>query len=83
LNGKPNDHWLSRPETLRKLWVVFAALLAASVLAELGAGIKGYFVLDDWFGFAAVFGFVTCVGMVLFARLLGAFLKRADHYYDD
>ena len=31
----------------------------------------------------ALFGFLACVGMVLFAKLLGVFLKRRDDYYED
>jgi hypothetical protein len=31
----------------------------------------------------ALFGFAACAAMVLFAKLVGAFLKRRDDYYDD
>lgn len=81
VNGKP--HWLVRPGTIRVLWIGFAAVLALTVLAQLFVPVADYFTVDGWFSFYAVFGFVTCLGMVVFAKLLGYLLKRPDTYYDD
>jgi hypothetical protein len=78
-----NDHWLARPATIRKLWVGFISVLALTVLAQLFIGIKGYFVVDGWLGFGAIFGFLSCVAMVLVAKGLGLVIKRAESYYDD
>ena len=84
MNQPENDnHWLVRPRTIRLLWTVFIVVLALTVLAQLLIGIKGYFVVDGWFGFGALFGFFSCVAMVLFAKVLGLFLKRGEDYYDD
>ena len=77
------DHWLARPATIRKLWVGFIAVLAATVIAQLTIDIKGYFTVDGWFGFGAAFGFLSCIAMVLVARGIGRFLKRSEDYYDD
>ena len=81
---KPNadDHWLARPTTIRLLWRVFAAVLALTVLAQLVISVKGYFGVDGWFAFGAVFGFLSCLAMVLVAKGLGFFLKRDEDYYD-
>lgn len=78
-----DDHWLTRPETIRKLWILFAAILAVTVLADLFVAHHPHFGLDGTFGFGAWFGFASCVALVLFAKLLGVFLKRPDTYYDD
>jgi len=78
-----NDHWLTRPASIRKLWIGFSAVLAMTVLAQLVIGIKGYFGVDSMFGFAAAFGFFSCVAMVLLAKAIGALLKRPEDYYDD
>lgn len=78
-----DDHWLVRPATIRRLWWVFAAVLALTVLAQLLIGIKGYFGVDGWFGFGAAFGFAACCAMVFIAKGLGFFLKRNEHYYRD
>jgi hypothetical protein len=77
------DHWLVRPKTIRLLWVVFIGVLAATVLAEFAIKVKGYFGIDDWFGFGAVYGFGCCVLMVFAAKLLGFVLKRPDDYYHE
>ena len=78
-----DDHWLVRPATIRKLWIGFAFILAATLLAQVFVTVKGYFGIDGWFGFGAAFGFGSCVAMVIAARGLGWFLKRDEHYYDD
>ncbi len=78
-----NDHWLVRPATIRKLWVSFIVVLTLTVLAQLVIVIKGYFVVDGWLGFGAIFGFLCCVAMVLVAKGLGLLIKRPESYYDD
>ena len=78
-----DDSWLVRPATIRWLWRIFAGVLALTVIAQLAIYVKGYFGVDDWFGFGAAFGFLSCVAMVLFAKLLGVFLKRGEDYYGD
>ena len=80
---RDTDHWLVRPATIRKLWIGFGLVLALTVAAQWVIKVKGYFGVDDWFGFGAAFGFVTCVAMVASAKGLGVFLKRDEHYYDD
>jgi hypothetical protein len=81
MTDRNDDHWLTRPDTIRKLWWVFAAVLALTVLAQLLVDVKGYFIVDGWFGFGAVYGFISCLLMVLFAKGLGVFLKRPNDYY--
>lgn len=78
-----DNHWLTRPETIRRLWWVFGAILALTVLAQAFITIKGKFPLESTFGFAAWYGFVCCVAMVLVARVLGWWLKRPEAYYDE
>jgi len=77
----PQQHWLSRPGTIRVLWVVFAVILAATLAAEALVHMHPRFRLEGWFGFHAAWGFLGCVAMVLFANLLGVFLRRPDDYY--
>jgi len=82
MNDNPeNDSWLVRPGSIRLLWRVLWAVLALTVLAQLLIKVKGYFGVDDWIGFGAVFGFLSCLAMVLVAKFLGIFLKRKDDYY--
>ena len=81
MNDSENEHFLARPRTIRGLWWIFSALLALTVLAQLVFYVKGYFTVDGWFGFGAVFGFLSCLLMVLFAKALGLLLKRPNDYY--
>ena len=76
-----DDAWLARPSTIRLLWWVFAVVLAVSVAVQLIFPVKGKFGADGWFGFGAIYGFLSCVLMVLFAKALGTFLKRPADYY--
>ena len=78
-----DDAWLARPSTIRLLWRVFAVVLALSVGAQLLFYVKGYFGVDGWLGFGAVYGFLCCLLMVLVAKGLGFFLKRDADYYED
>jgi len=78
-----SDHWLVRPESIRKLWIAFIAILTLTVLADLIVTHHPHFGMDGTFGFGAWFGFISCVVLVLFSKALGAVLKQPDSYYDD
>ena len=75
-------HWLTRHETIRRLWIVFIGVLAATVLAELFVAHEAHFGIDGTFGFHAWFGFGACAVLIIMAKLLGVFVKRPDTYYD-
>ncbi len=83
----PNDdagkHWLVRSKTIRRLWILFFAALAVTVLFDFVVDRHGRFGLDAIFGFPAWYGLLTCVAMILGAKALGIVLQRADTYYDD
>ena len=74
--------WLLRKENIRTLWIIFIAILVATVIAGLFVHQHESFGIADSFGFFAWYGFITCVGMVVFAKLLGFILKRPEDYYE-
>jgi hypothetical protein len=78
-----NGNRLLKPHTIRTLWVIFALLLALSVVAEVFIHTHARFGIDGSFGFHAWFGGAACIGLVALSKLLGRFLKRRDSYYDD
>ena len=78
-----NGHWLVRPSTIRLLWVAFAIVLAVLVAFDVFLEPHPHFGLDGAFGFSAWFGFISCVALVAFAKLLGMLFKRPDDYYGD
>ncbi|MCB1959651.1 MAG: hypothetical protein KDE68_03865 [Rhodocyclaceae bacterium] len=76
-------HWLVRPETIRKLWIAFIAILALTVVAEFFVEAHPHFGIDGWPAFNAWYGFIACVIMVFGSKLVGMILKRPDTYYDE
>ncbi len=81
MTNPKDDHWLVRPDSIRLLWKVFIAILAVTVAVQFLTGTDGHFGVDGWIGFGAVYGFLSCLAMVLVAKGLGFFLKRPDDYY--
>ena len=77
------SHWLTRPATLRKLWIAFAVVLAAVVLAELFVLHEPHFGIDGFFGFHAWYGLASCGVMIAVAKAMGIFLRRRDTYYEE
>ena len=82
MNTEPQKHWLVRPENIKKLWVVFIAVLALTVIAKLFVESHPYFAIEGVFAFNAWYGFGACVAMVVGAKALAVLLKRKDTYYD-
>lgn len=78
-----SDHWLVRPETIRKIWIGGIVVLALTVAADLFVEHHPYFGIDGTIGFGAWFGFLSCVVLVFFSKGLGLIFKRRDTYYDD
>ncbi|WP_200381948.1 hypothetical protein [Thiococcus pfennigii] len=81
-------HWLYRRENLPNLWLIQIAILVLALLPEFFVHHHAHFpgqgmTLDASWGFYAWYGFTTCAGMVALAKVMGIFLKRPDHYYDD
>jgi len=80
-DSRNEDAWLARPASIRLLWRFFWAVLALTVAAQIVIKVKGYFGIDGWFAFGAIYGFLSCLAMVLFAKGLGYLLKRDENYY--
>jgi uncharacterized membrane protein len=75
-------HWLTRPETIRRLWIAFIVVLALVVLAEFGVAGDPHFAVERVFGFNAWYGFIACAVLIVGAKAIGLLLKRPDTYYD-
>lgn len=74
-------HSLYKKESIRKLWYLGISILGLTVIAEFFIHLHAHFENTAWFSFYAVFGFFSCVALVLFAKLLGFLLKRKEDYY--
>ncbi|MBX6322375.1 MAG: hypothetical protein IRY94_11155 [Rhodospirillaceae bacterium] len=71
-----------RRGTGRLLWGLFGAALAATVVAQAATPIHAWFGIEGTFAFNAWYGFASCVGLVVVAKLLGIVIMRRDDYYD-
>lgn len=65
------------------LWGLFFVALVASLIAERLIKIDAVAGIDGRIFFHAWFGFISCIIFVLFAKLLGFFLKRHEDYYKE
>lgn len=78
-----DEHWLTRPGSIKRLWIIFGAVLALTVLAELWISNDPHFEMERLFAFNALYGFLACAAMILVAKALGLLLKRPDTYYEE
>ena len=81
-NRKADTHWLLEPATIRKIWIAFIIVLVMLVIADFFVYHKSYFGIDGTFGFGAWFSFLSCLILVVIAKVFGALLKRSETYYD-
>ena len=71
----------SRAFGTRVFWVV-AALCVVVTFADLFYEKHGHYDAEHWFGVHGLYGFVSCVLLVLAAKELRKLLKRDEDYYD-
>ncbi len=83
LDDDRHRHWLVRRRTIRGLWIGSNVVLTITVLLNLVVPQAEVFGIEGVFGFAAWYGLLTCIVMILVAKGLGFILKRPDTYYDD
>tara|TARA_Y100000589_G_C26786403_1_gene479910 strand:+ start:111 stop:350 length:240 start_codon:yes stop_codon:yes gene_type:complete len=77
-----SNHWITKKENIRKLWIWLIFLLICLVVAQFVLPISGHFLVESWIGFAAWFGFISCIVMILFAKILGILVKKSEDYYE-
>ena len=76
-----SQHWILKKENIKKLWVCSIVLLVSLVLVQLFFPIKGHFEVESWIGFGAWFGFIACILMIFFSKVLGLVVKKSEDYY--
>lgn len=90
INSGDDTGWFERRGTRRLLWALLWAACAGTLVAEAVMqwsdnrhGHFGEHSVDAWWGFYAALGFVGCALMILVAKVLGAWLKRPENYYQE
>lgn len=82
-NGNTEStQWLDRPEAVTTLWKFFALVLVLTVVIEFAVTLHPHFKIEAFPAFNAIFGFLSCIVMIVVAKILAIWLKRPDTYYD-
>ena len=76
------QNWFYRKSSIKKLYISALIILGVVLFVEYFIVLYPHFSIGKIFGFHAVFGFLSCVGLIIFAKLLGFLVKRKDDYYD-
>ena len=76
------QNWFYRKSSIKKLYISALIILGVVLFVEYFIALYPHFSIEKIFGFYAVFGFLSCVGLIIFAKLLGFLVKRKDDYYD-
>ena len=71
------------PKNIRRLQMGFFAALALVLVAEAFVDMHGEFHIEHFYGFYAVYGFISYVSLIVIAKLLRKILMRKEDYYDD
>ena len=81
-DGNLSSHWLDRPGSVAKIIRMLALVCALAVVADLFYEKHGHYSWENFPGFYALFGFVSCVILVLAATQLRRILQRDEDHYD-
>jgi hypothetical protein len=76
------QNWFYRKSSIKKLRIYALIILGVVFFTEYFIVLHPHFDIAKIFGFHAVYGFLSCVGLIIFAKLLGFLVKRKDDYYD-
>lgn len=80
---KKNLTIFDKPENVRRLQKGFFAALVLVLIAEAYVDMHGEFHVEHFFGFYAVYGFVSYVLLIFVAKFLRKILMRKEDYYDE
>jgi hypothetical protein len=76
-------YWLDNPRNVdRIVWTLYG-ICTALLAIDWFVPKHGPFVVEHWFGFYGIYGFVACVGLVLAAKEMRRVLMRPEDYYDE
>ena len=74
--------WFDDPGNVNKIVWTLVGLCVASVAADHFSATHAHYGFQEIIGFDAIYGFVSCVLLVLAAKQLRKVLMRDEDYYD-
>ena len=82
MNRERKSGWFDKPEHFRLFLRLFFAALAVLLIVDPFIHKHAEFGWEETPGFFAAYGYISCVLLVLVAKLLRRFIKRDEAYYD-
>ncbi len=79
---KKNIAIFDNPDNVRRLRIGFFIALVLVLIAEAFVEMHGEFHVEHFYGFYAVYGFISYVVLIFVAKLLRTLLMRKEDYYD-
>ena len=76
------EYWLDKPRNIKKIFWGLCIICALLIMPDLFIHKHGHFSWETWTGFYGLYGFVSCVGLVLVAKQLRKILRRPEAYYE-
>jgi len=70
------------PKNVKRLLLAFYICLLVLLIIDPFVQKHGDFEWEDMPGFFAAYGFISCVLLIVVARILRMWLKRDEDYYD-
>jgi len=70
------------PKNVKRLLLAFYICLLVLLIIDPFVQKHGDFEWEDMPGFFAAYGFISCVLLIVVARILRLWLKRDEDYYD-
>ncbi|MBU0970616.1 MAG: hypothetical protein KKC20_08205 [Proteobacteria bacterium] len=70
------------PENVKRLRKAFFVALVVVLIAEAFVDMHGEFSVAHFYGFYAVYGFISYVLLIFVAKILRKIIMRKEDYYD-
>ena len=75
--------WIEKPGMLKRMWKIFVGIVVFLVAIDFFIPHEHtHLIFETIPGFSAVYGFVACTALVVFAKILRKICKRDMDYYD-
>ncbi len=71
------------PKNIKRLRYGFFAALVLVLIAESLVDMHGEFPVEHFYGFYAVYGFISYVLLIFVAKVIRKIVMRKEDYYDD
>ncbi len=81
-NDTETKRWLDYPANVQKIVWAVVVVCAGLFLADALYHKHPHFEAEGWFGFYAIYGFISFFGIVILGKYLRKLIMRDEDYYD-